>query len=118
MKSSEILELVRAGYTKAEITAMDADQTPEVPQEENIEEAEPVTDTTEEITQSAANQPAQPAADDGVKDQMAMLIKAVEQMSNRIISNNINSTVTEGEPERGVSDILAAVINPPRKEGK
>lgn len=115
MKSSEILELVRAGYTKAEITAMEADQTPEVIQEENIE-AEPVTDVQEE--ESAANQPAQPAADDGVKDQMAMLIKAVEQMSNRIISNNINSTVTEGEPERGVSDILAAVINPPRKEGK
>lgn len=114
MKSSEILELVRAGYTKAEITAMEADQTPEVQQEENIEE-EPVTDVNEE---SAANQPAQPAANDGVKDQMAMLIKAVEQMSNRIISNNINSTVTEGEPERGVSDILAAVINPPRKEGK
>lgn len=114
MKSSEILELVRAGYTKAEITAMEADQTPDVNQEENIEE-EPVTDIKEE---SAANQPAQPAADDGVKDQMAMLIKAVEQMSNRIISNNINSTVTEGEPERGVSDILAAVINPPRKEGK
>lgn len=114
MKSSEILELVRAGYTKAEITAMEADQTPEVEQEENIE-PEPVPDVKEE---SAANQPAQPAADDGVKDQMAMLIKAVEQMSNRIISNNINSTVTEGEPERGVSDILAAVINPPRKEGK
>lgn len=114
MKSSEILELVRAGYTKAEITAMEADQTPEEKQEENIEE-EPVTDIKEE---SAANQPAQPAADDGVKDQIAMLIKAVEQMSNRIISNNINSTVTEGEPERGVSDILAAVINPPRKEGK
>lgn len=114
MKSSEILELVRAGYTKAEITAMEADQTPEVKQDEHIE-AEPVTDTQEE---SAANQPAPPAADDGVKDQMAMLIKAVEQMSNRIISNNINSTVTEGEPERGVSDILAAVINPPRKEGK
>ncbi len=114
MKSSEILELVRAGYTKAEITAMEADQTPDVEQDENIE-AEPVADVKEE---SAANQPAQPAADDGVKDQMAMLIKAVEQMSNRIISNNINSTVTEGEPERGVSDILAAVINPPRKEGK
>lgn len=114
MKSSEILELVRAGYTKAEITAMEADQTPDVEQEENIE-AEPGTDLQEE---SAANQPAQPAADDGVKNQMAMLIKAVEQMSNRIISNNINSTVTEGEPERGVSDILAAVINPPRKEGK
>lgn len=114
MKSSEILELVRAGYTKAEITAMEADQTPDVNQEEHIE-AEPVPDTQEE---SAANQPAQPAADDGVKDQMAMLLKAVEQMSNRIISNNINSTVTEGEPERGVSDILAAVINPPRKEGK
>ena len=114
MKSSEILELVRAGYTKAEITAMEADQTPEVKQEENIEE-EQVTDVQEE---SAANQPAQPAAEDGVKDQMAMLIKAVEQMSNRIISSNINSTVTEGEPERGVSDILAAVINPPRKEGK
>ena len=110
MKSSEILELVRAGYTKAEITAMEADQTPEVQQEENIE-AEPVADVKEE---SAANQPAQPA-DDGIKDQMAMLIKAVEQMSNRIISNNINQTVTDGVPQRGVSDILAEVINPPRE---
>ena len=110
MKKSEILELVRAGYTKSEIDAME-DQTPDVNQEENIE-AEPVTDTQEE---SAANQPAQPAADDGVKDQMAMLLKAVEQMSNRIISNNINQTVTDGVPQRGVSDILAEVINPPRE---
>lgn len=109
MKKSEILELVRAGYTKSEIDAME-DQTPDVNQEENIE-AEPVTDTQE----SAANQPAQPAADDGVKDQMAMLLKAVEQMSNRIISNNINQTVTDGVPQRGVSDILAEVINPPRE---
>ena len=109
MKKSEILELVRAGYTKSEIDAME-DQTPDVNQEENIE-AEPVTDTQE----SAANQPAQPAADDGVKDQMAMLLKAVEQMSNRIISNNINQTVTDGLPQRGVSDILAEVINPPRE---
>lgn len=111
MKSSEILELVRAGYTKAEITAMEADQTPDVNQEEHIE-AEPVADVKEE---SAANQPAQPAADDGIKDQMAMLIKAVEQMSNRIISNNINQTVTDGVPQRGVTDILAEVINPPRE---
>lgn len=110
MKIDDIIKLVDAGFTKEEITALTVpaeaapEEAPEAPEEavkEDIPEPAPV-------KQMPANQP----------DKMDQLIKAMEEMSNRIISSNINRTVTDGAPGRSVEDMLAEVINPPRKEGK
>ena len=112
MKIDEIIKLVDAGFTKDEITALAApekaapEEVPEAPEEAAQEEIpEPVKPKNENVP---ANQP----------DQMAQLVKAMEELSNRIISHNINQTVTDGAPGRTVEDMLAEVINPPRKEGK
>lgn len=111
MKIDDIIKLVDAGFTKEEITALTVpaeaapEEAPEAPEEavkEDIPEPAPVN------KQMPANQP----------DKMDQLIKAMEEMSNRIISSNINRTVTDGAPGRTVEDMLAEVINPPRKEGK
>lgn len=105
MKVSDILKLLDAGYTREEIQQMEQAEAPE--------EAAPV-DIQEPEEAVAANQ-AQP---DPVQDQIARLTAAMERMSGMIISQNINRTVTEGAPGRTVEDMLAEVINPPRKEGK
>lgn len=112
MKIDEIIKLVDAGFTKDEIMALTApekaapEEAPEAPEEAAQEEIpEPAPKNEKNVP---ANQP----------DQMAQLVKAMEELSNRIISHNINQTVTDGAPGRTVEDMLAEVINPPRKEGK
>lgn len=113
MDLKDIMKLVDAGFTKDDITALTAPagaapaQVTEAP-EEAVKEDIPTDQTPVKETQMPANQ----------SDQMAQLIKAMEEMSNRIVSHNINQTVTDGAPARSVEDILAEVINPPRKEGK
>lgn len=113
MKIEDIIKLVDAGFTKDEITAFTSApaeaapaETPEAPEEAAQEEI-PAEPAPVKINMPA-NQP----------DQMAQLVKAMEEMSNRIISHNLNQTVTDGAPGRTVEDMLAEVINPPRKEGK
>lgn len=110
MTINDIIKLVDAGFTKEEITALTVpaeaapEEAPEAPEEAVKED---ITDPAP-VKQMPANQP----------DKMDQLIKAMEEMSNRIISSNINRTVTDGAPGRTVEDMLAEVINPPRKEGK
>lgn len=111
MTINDIIKLVDAGFTKEEIAALTVpaeaapEEAPEAP-EEAVKEDIPA---PAPVKQMPANQP---------EDKMDQLIKAMEEMSNRIISSNINRTVTDGAPGRTVEDMLAEVINPPRKEGK
>lgn len=108
MKVTEIIKLLDAGYSKEEIEAFEKAEAPEEAAPVDIPEPE------QEKEADVANQ-AQP---DPVQDQIAKLTAAMERMSGMIISQNINRTVTEGAPGRTVEDMLAEVINPPRKEGK
>lgn len=109
MKVNDILKLLDAGYTREEIQQMEQAEEPEVSAPEDIQEEEP----EERTEESAANQ-----VQDPVQDQIAKLTAAMERMSGMIISQNINRTVTEGASERSIDDMLAEVINPPRKERK
>jgi len=109
MKVNEIIKLLDAGYSKEEIEAFEKTEEPEEAAPEDIQEEEPEARTEE----SAADQ-----VQDPVQDQIARLTAAMERMSGMIISQNINRTVTEGASERSINDMLAEVINPPRKERK
>lgn len=106
MKVNEIIKLLDAGYSKEEIEAFEKTEEPEEAAPEDIQEEEP----EEKKEESAANQ-----VQDPVQDQIAKLTAAMERMSGMIISQNINRTVTEGASERSIDDMLAEVINPPRK---
>ena len=110
MRVNDILKLLDAGYTREEIQQMEQAEAPEEAAPVDIQEPE----KEEKKEEAAANQ-AQP---DPVQDQIAKLTAAMERMSGMIISQNINRTVTEGASDRTVEDVLAEVINPPRKEGK
>ena len=111
MKVNEIIKLLAAGYSKEEIEAFEKAEEPEEDAPVDIPE-EP--EKEEKKEDSAADQ-VQP---DPVQDQIAKLTAAMERMSGMIISQNINRTVTEGASERSIDDMLAEVINPPRKERK
>lgn len=110
MKVNDILKLLDAGYTREEIQQMEQAEAPEEAAPVDIPE-EP--EKEEEKTEAVVANQAQP---DPVQDQIAKLTAAMERMSGMIISQNINRTVTEGAPERSIEDMLAEVINPPRKE--
>lgn len=110
MKVNDILKLLDAGYTREEIQQMEQAEAPE--EAAPVDITEPEQETEENTEANAANQ-AQP---DPVQDQIARLTAAMERMSGMIISQNINRTVTEGASERTIDDMLAEVINPPRKE--
>lgn len=112
MKVNEIIKLLAAGYSKEEIEAFEKAEEPEEAAPEDIQEEPEKEEKKEEA--DAADQ-AQP---DPVQDQIAKLTAAMERMSGMIISQNINRTVTEGASERSIDDMLAEVINPPRKERK
>lgn len=115
MKVTDIIKLLDAGYSKEEIEAFEKAEAPEETAPVDIPEEPDAGKSTEETKEADAANRIQP---DPVQDQIAKLTAAMERMSGMIISQNINRTVTEGATGRTVEDMLAEVINPPRKEGK
>ena len=117
---NEIMKLVDAGFTKDEILAMTAEpeQTPaeQTPAEQTPAEQTPAEQTPAEQT-PADQTPAEPKKPDQ-KSQLDILIEKVQELSNQVIANNINTQSMDGSQRRTDEDILAAVINPPRAEKK
>lgn len=113
MKSSDILTLLQAGYTKAEIEAMDQpapDQTPEAPaQTQEAPDQTPAAPAAPAQTQDA---PAAPA--DGYAKLEALLNQLVGiQQTNNVNHVNMGSNY---EAERSTTDILASVIAPKKEK--
>ena len=101
MKLDDILKLIDAGYTKADIDAMTAPaQTAEPAQAAEPEKtAEP----------EAPAQTAEPAQNQTAgQDQ---ILEALNRLTNTIIKSNINSTVIQ-PAERTPEDALAEIISP------
>ena len=103
MKASEILELVRAGYTKEEISAMAGD---EAAAPAGTQEEQPVTNAQEE-------QPAAPAQE---PSQIEQLVKAfglkLDGLTKAIQSSNIHSVEGSTPQPNDVDTIIAKIINP------
>lgn len=97
MKLSERLALLRAGYTKAEISEM-------IEADASAPEEQP-----EAVT---------PAADDGVMRVMSALASEIKELKTAVQKENIaNTTLQTGAPLKA-EDILASLINPPEKGEK
>ena len=88
MNYEDVMMLVRAGYTKEEISAM---QTP----------AEPA---------PADPAPADPAPAPAGNDQ---ILAALNQLTQAVITNNINRQAFDPVPQRTAEDALAEIIAPP-----
>ena len=107
MDVNTILKLIDAGYTKADIEAMNTPAETEVTEAPAEEVAEPVEEVKEE-------QPAM-TSDDILQN----LLAEVKGLKAQIQSNNIrnDSFNMNNSPDLTAEGILASIINP-KKEGK
>ena len=112
MNASEILELIRAGYTKAEIDAMSApapaqEQTP-APAQEQTPAPAPVQE------QTPAPAPAQEQAP-APENETEKLVKALglkfDSLISAIQTGNVK-TAERGENQLSADTALAQIINP------
>ena len=108
MKVDEILKLIDAGYTKADIDAMTASEAAPAQTAEPAPAAEP------EKAPAQTAEPEQNAAQDPAQNQTTgqdKILEALNRLTNTIIKSNINSTVIQ-PVERTPEDALAEIISP------
>jgi hypothetical protein len=101
MDAKNIIALVNAGYTKAEIDAME-------------QPADPAPETPEAPADPAPAADPQPAEAPAAQPQQDQILQALERLTNSIMQHNLNQTVVQ-PPEHTVQDALAAIIAPPAK---
>lgn len=101
MNSNDILTLLNAGYSKAEIEAMDQPAQTEPEQTP----AEP-----EQTQPEPAQTPAEP------EDGYARLEALLNQFINTAQTANLNANMAGGMQQKSTTDILAGVIAPPAKK--
>lgn len=102
----EVLELVRAGYSKEEVTALLSEavnipaepDTPAAPDPEPVQEPEPV-ETVQTKTDTLPSDA-----------QYNRLLEAIEKLSNTMISRNINTSDIDVQPARTTDDMIASVL--------
>lgn len=120
MKSSEILELVRAGYTKEEIAAMEGaaapDQTPEqddTPDPDAEEQAQVAAEEAADQDDGAALTPNKNVAEmEAIKAQISEQTKALKRLEDKLLENKIN-TGAKGSPDasNNIYDVWAEALN-------
>lgn len=114
MNFEQVIALVNAGYTKAEIEAMQGAM-PEQPEVQPAQdpEPEPAPETTQGATEQQTQQPANTE-----QDPYTRLEAKLNQLIGLQQAQNINANVGDAAPARSSTDILGSVIAPPRKERK
>lgn len=102
MKPEEILELVRAGYSKPEIEAMTSGEKPE-PEHQPEKAPEP------------EKQPEPEKVPEQNSDMLKLLVNKFEELTGAIQANNILYSNNKQGEEKKPEELLAEIISPPRK---
>jgi hypothetical protein len=109
MKATEILQLINAGYTKADIEAMELPETAAVPDPEPspapAAEPEPVKD-------APTPEPERPNT---VNPDIQALTKQINDLVSAIQKSNLLNTNQPQVPAESAEDILANIIAPTHK---
>ena len=108
MNYEDIILLVKAGYTRDQIAAMQA--------------PEPTPAPAPEPTPAPAEPPAEPPAPttpadpkpQGIEDLSQMLAAEFAKLNDAIVKANLQQA--QQPPQESVDDILASIINPPQKQ--
>lgn len=105
MNYEDIILLVKAGYTRDQIAAM---QTP-------APTPEPAPASTQEPTPAPAQEPTPaPAKPQGIEDLSQMLAAEFAKLNDAIVKANLQQA--QQPPQESVDDILASIINPTQKQ--
>ena len=105
MNYEDIILLVKAGYTRDQIAAMQAPA--------QTAPAEPTPPAPAEPAQAAPAEPA-PAKPQGIEDLSQMLAAEFAKLNDAIVKANLQQA--QQPPQESVDDILASIINPPQKQ--
>lgn len=110
MKATEILALINAGYTKAEIDAMELPETAAAPDPnpEPVPEADPA-------AEKEAPKP-EPEKPNPVNPEIQALTKQINDLVSAIQKSNLLSTNQPQVPAESAEDILANIIRPTFKK--
>ena len=118
MNYEDIILLVKAGYTRDQIAAMQAPAAPPAPSAQ----ADPAAPPAPPAQADPAAPPAPPAQADppappkpqGIEDLSQMLAAEFAKLNDAIVKANLQQA--QQPPQESVDDILASIINPPQKQ--
>ena len=105
MNYEDIILLVKAGYTREQIAAMQAPA--------QTAPAEPAQAAPAEPTPASPADPA-PTKPRGIEDLSQMLAAEFAKLNDAIVKANLQQA--QQPPQESVDDILASIINPPQKQ--
>lgn len=103
MNYEDIILLVKAGYTRDQIAAMQAPAEPPAPPAPAEPPAPP-----------APADPPAPPKPQGIEDLSQMLAAEFAKLNDAIVKANLQQA--QQPPQESVDDILASIINPPQKQ--
>ncbi len=108
MNYEDIILLVKAGYTRDQIAAMQAPVPTPAP--------EPAPEPTPAPAPEPTPAPAEPAPPKphGIEDLSQMLAAEFAKLNDAIVKANLQQA--QQPPQESVDDILASIINPPQKQ--
>ena len=98
MNYEDIILLVKAGYTRDQIAAMQA----------------PAQTAPAEPAQAAPAEPPASPKPQGIEDLSQMLAAEFAKLNDAIVKANLQQA--QQPPQESVDDILASIINPPQKQ--
>lgn len=131
MKSSEILELIRAGYTKEEISALDNPQDPQDnPQDEqtsvgSADAGNQAAETDKQTSVDSKNEETENKPDSNLKafqDSIKEMIQSNKELMQTIQASNLqndshgNNSIDDINAK--AEDILKSIVAPEKKEEK
>lgn len=104
MNYEDIILLVKAGYTRDQIAAMQAPAEPPAP---------PAPPAPAEPPAPSAPAEPEPPKPQGLDDLSQMLAAEFAKLNDAIVKANLQQA--QQPPQESVDDILASIINPPQK---
>lgn len=116
MELDQVFKLIEAGFTKEDIFAFTETKTPEEPAQTTPSDTEK---EPEKGKNDTADLPGKTEDTDKIRElqnNVNTLQASLDKLTNAIITKNLNQTTAETMQEQSISDILAKVIAPPRKD--
>lgn len=112
MNYEDIILLVKAGYTRDQIAAMQA-QAP-APKPEPTPAHAPAPAPAPEPEPAPTQTGPAPTKPQGIEDLSQMLAAEFAKLNDAIVKANLQQA--QQPPQESVDDILASIINPPQKQ--
>ena len=112
MNYEDIILLVKAGYTRDQIAAMQAPAPTPAPAPAPAPAPMPAPAPAPEPTPAPADP--EPPKPQGIEDLSQMLAAEFAKLNDAIVKANLQQA--QQPPQESVDDILASIINPPQKQ--